>query len=696
MNCSCIYRILNIFTLVCFLTGKSKPKYISLRTSHLTGMDAINLNMKMKLFGFLCALILATHGILAQDISINFGVFDENDQNFTSYSLDEDADAVVMFDKGHSYYIINDNDQFELRFRRECRIKILTEAGLKWSKLEIPIYNDGSFFKKAINVVGRTYNVEDGKVKITPVDPETIVNQRLSKITGVKKVAFPNVKPGSFIEFSYDIAINNPTAMPDWTFQSTIPTIYSSYRVDLIPFFDFVYLLQGTNHFSSTNSSQGRYLKTFGAFEYYDKCHEFVMTTIPAFKSEDFITSKEHYLISMDFQIAQYEYPNRGKIQFLSNWEEIIKEYDSDEDFGGYISKSGNQFKHLINEDDFKGISVEEKFNKVVTAVKRNFKFNNIYSEMATQSSRDFVASKKGSSGDINLFLVGALQEVGLEAYPVLISTRSHGFVSKKYPFTNYFNNVIVAVKVNGELILTDGVDPFCANNQISIDCINDDGLVVNKGEVKWISTDVHAESESKYFVNIRIDSVKTESIVTLLAKDYEALNFTNRIGNYQNTVLKRFSTSEVDIDPTTIKVKLPTESDYTYKLDYSAHCSFAHVQQKLYVKPFLNLGLNENLLIEKERSYPVDMIYPKRVLFNANITIPDGYEIESKPRDYDQENSLVRISYHVLEKDNQLTVQFQYAFKKGTYNPQVYHLLRECYETIVNKSQEMIVLKEK
>ena len=43
----------------------------------------------------------------------------------------------------------------------------------------------------------------------------------------------------------------------------------------------------------------------------------------------------------------------------------------------------------------------------------------------------------------LQILLVSMLRDVGLEAHPVLISTRSHGQVVQVYPLLSQFNDVL-------------------------------------------------------------------------------------------------------------------------------------------------------------------------------------------------------------------------------------------------------------
>ena len=55
------------------------------------------------------------------------------------------------------------------------------------------------------------------------------------------------------------------------------------------------------------------------------------------------------------------------------------------------------------------------------------------------KSVKDLLSSKTGNSAEINLFLAGMLNAAGIEAYPVITSTRSNGKIQSDYPFLQPF-----------------------------------------------------------------------------------------------------------------------------------------------------------------------------------------------------------------------------------------------------------------
>ena len=69
--------------------------------------------------------------------------------------------------------------------------------------------------------------------------------------------------------------------------------------------------------------------------------------------------------------------------------------------------------------------------------------------------------SWSGNSATVNFALISLLRYMGLEAWPLLISTRSNGPIFKDFPLVYQFNHAICHVKVNGKEYILDATVGF-------------------------------------------------------------------------------------------------------------------------------------------------------------------------------------------------------------------------------------------
>src|ERR1700733_1868102 len=187
-----------------------------------------------KLFTFLLSLSIIAPALRAQNVqpytgptTQAFGKVDQADLDMTSCDFEKDANAEILFDKG-SVYLGSD----ALVFDRHVRIKIFNEKGKGQANVKIEYYG-GNHYEYLDKVQAETINSDNGKMVITKVDKKQMFTQSIDRARTVLSFAFPDVKPGSIIEFKY--SINSPSLgdFPDWYFQNDIPTRYSEISKDM-------------------------------------------------------------------------------------------------------------------------------------------------------------------------------------------------------------------------------------------------------------------------------------------------------------------------------------------------------------------------------------------------------------------------------------------------------------------------------
>jgi len=277
----------------------------------------------MKLPFFVCFLLLSI-SMFSQQLKVKFGSISEEEKNMMSYAQDKDAKAVVLFDKGKSMFIDHEGG-YKIRFERHRRVKIFDKKGTDQADIEIPYYIDGygkTEVVKGIKAV--TYNWRDGQFEQKAVKATEIFKDRKSERWASKKFTFPDVQDGSILEYSYVLETPFHFNLPDWTFQDKIPTIYSEYEVGMIPFYEYVYLVQGAKKWDYQNSRLSKLDRSWGSqaesygqsigngVKFNDYIYTYVLKDIPAFKDESYISSINDYIVKMDFQLATFYRPEKS------------------------------------------------------------------------------------------------------------------------------------------------------------------------------------------------------------------------------------------------------------------------------------------------------------------------------------------------------------------------------------------------
>ncbi len=642
-------------------------------------------------------LVLTTVICKGQNFTKEFGIIGKDEIELKEYSLDKEAEAVVLFDIAKSYFVQTES-AFDVVFERATRIKILSEPGIKWAEVEIPFYQEGGIYEKVIDIEAYSYNNENGHINKTTFDVSNTYDEKINNYWNVKKFAIPNVQEGTVLEYKYKINSQYLFNLRDWEFQWRIPVVYSEYEVRMIPFYEYSWLLQGASGFESQNSYVDRGLaRQFGSIKFQDMVHKYIMKDIPAFNNEEFITSINDYIIKLDFQLSKINYPSGGSVNIMTTWNDMIKELLKHPDFGKYVNSSEKLAAKLLNIESIDLKTDRDKFDYILDYAKSNFNWNKFNSKYASKSPKKFVEEKHGNCADINLFVIGLLNAFGVEAKPVLISTRDNGKIKYDYPYTHFFNYVIIQANVEGNRILTDATEILNLNNRIPSRCINDKGLIIQKDKIEWIGLECVFPSEIKTDIQIEIiDNEIINSSISKTATEYDALFYRNNYTDNIETIMKKIDTKNYFIIDTSIMVQNQLNREKPYIISYRQTSNPEIVNDKIYLSPFLDETITDNPLKQRVRTYPIDMTYPAKRAFTSIVLIPEGYKVDYLPTEQKIKNQLFELTYSASSDDNQIIISFDYYFKKSVYSSDDYSKIKFYFREIVKKGNENIVFAKK
>lgn len=637
--------------------------------------------------------VIFWHIVPGQDFPKELGKICNEEYELKQYSQDKNAEALVLFDIGKSYFVRTESS-FDVVFERTTRVKIFSEAGIKWAEVKIPFYQEGNIYENVYDLEAYSYNYENGHIIKTPVNLSNTFDEKISNYWNIKKFAIPNVKEGTIIEYKYKINSQYIFNLRDWEFQWKIPVLYSEYEVKMIPFYEYSWLLQGANKFDSQTSYVDKGLsRQFGPITFNDMVHKYIMKDVSAFDDEEYITSINDYIIKLDFQLSKINYFNGAKVDIITTWENMNKELLKHKDFGKYIQKSEKLATKLLNIDSLKLKTDKERFETVMEYVKGNYNWDKNIGKYTSKTPGKFVEERYGSCADINLFTIGLLNASGIVAKPVLISTRENGKIKYDYPFTHFFNYVIILANVGGDNILTDATEILSLNDRIPTRCINDKGLIIQKDKIEWIGLECFFPSKIITDTQIKIiNNAVINSSITKNATEYDALYYRDNYTDNIETIKKKLETKGYLIIDSTIMVQNQYIKDKPYILSYNQTSKPEIVNEKIYVSPFLNETFSDNPLKQKERTYPIDLIYPQKRIYNSSVLIPEGYKVDYLPSEQMIDNQLFELTYSINSDENQINITFVYYLKESVYPATEYSKIKSYFNEIVKKGNEKIV----
>lgn len=220
----------------------------------------------------------------------------------------------------------------------------------------------------------------------------------------------------------------------------------------------------------------------------------------------------EHYLINDENNTLSFVFFNLSEFNGIDDPYLLISSFTNLEEIG---EKCLNFFKiNELNIEPLKQKAIELAYAKNdTTAVKNIFNFvsNNIsyialewgWGGFYPNNPSQTLNNGYGDCKDKVTLLISLLKIVGINAYPVLLSTRNHYDINLNPPAV-FFNHVIAAVELNDSLILCDPAFKNYAFGDLPLQNRNRSALILFPDSIKYIKT--HSKYESGYTRNIKGD----------------------------------------------------------------------------------------------------------------------------------------------------------------------------------------------
>lgn len=630
------------------------------------------------------------------DYTQEAGKVTQYEMSMTEYEKDKDAEALVIYDLG-KYYFQGDNTRgFLLRMEKRIKIKILKQAGVKYANFEIPYYMEGMDWENIEDIQATTYNFEDGQLKKTELINKNIFEEKINENLQVKKIALADVREGSVIEFSYKLSTPYFFNMRKWDFQGSIPVIQSQLKYRAMPYYEYTYILKGANKLDEMTSKTLNDEIRFGRLVYKEVEYTFGMKDIPAFRDEEFITSAQDYMISLNFQLSKIYYPTGGKREIMTTWPAMCDDFLKNSDFGKYIRNSEKEGKKVIATLDLTDKPVIDKIDIITQYVKSKYNWDGNNGKYAQVGLSDFLKQQKGNVGNINLFLVGLLQAAGVDVYPVVLSTRKNGAISKGHPFQQFFNYVIAMVKVEDKIYFIDATEPLLYFSDLPERCLNIEGLIIKPKSEEWAVIRQKALSigQKDFTLKILPEEGKMAVDAKYIGTGLNAYKYrTIHLGKDNNLSAYLKNDNNIEVKDDKIEVVPVDRLSKPFVFSFSFDAPLENNNNKLFLNPFCNLSISENPFKQTSRSNLVDMVYIRGDIYRSTIEIPEGYKVEYIPESLSVDDNLIAINYAIERDSSKIMVSAGYNLKQSVYQAKDYNSLKMSFANMIKKFSEMIVL---
>lgn len=652
------------------------------------------------LLAFVCFTAKAQTPATTQPTTQPFGKIDIADLEMKACDFEKDANAEVLFDKGNVYF---GADLMSITNEIHRRIKVFNDHGKNEADVHIKFYS-GNHLEYITGLQAQTINLVDGKPEITKLDKKLIYTKVIDKNNSEITFTFPDVKPGSVLEYKYSLNANSYRDFPDWEFQDHIPVRYSELYTS-IP--DVFYFRPNSNlsialaKFKTTSDSRSM-LDGGHAYPYNLENTLRALVNVPSLPNEPFMSSYRDNVQSIRFQLVTVKPIGGFVINHSDTWAKVGGILADDEDFGGQLKRKVNGEEAIIAKA--KAIKlIDQRIAYLFNEVKSTMKWDGTDRWYTIDGTSRAWQNKTGNATEINLILYHLLKQSGVEAYPMVVSTREHGRVMPFYTSLVQFNRGVVYVPVDtAKRYVLDASGKYNMYNETPAELLNSSGLYIDKSkdlyDIVTLKTDEPARES--VFVNAEIKAGgKVEGNVQISSSSYNKINVVDRYktdGEKKYVDFLRHDDNNVKL--TGLKLEnmevdsLPLMQKFDFNLDLAGSD-----ENYIYLNPNLFSALKTNPFLSENRQTDIEFGYNRSYSINGIFKMPAGYKADALPKSAsmvmpDKSFTFKRI---VAEQDGSIVIRYNVSYNVPEYDkanyPDFYAFFKKMHEML----NEVIVLKK-
>ena len=416
-------------------------------------------------------------------------------------------------------------------------------------------------------------------------------------------------------------------------------------------------------------------------------------------KEESFTSTINNYVSKIEFQLSEYRHPLTYR-NMMGTWAQLSENLMKFELFGEAFGKGNNWLKDVIKPLVAGAANDTEKARRIYAWLRDNITCTDYSDVIMNQSIKNVMKSKNGSVADINLLLVAMLRYENIEADPVLLSTRSNGFIYPLYPLLSRFNYVVCRAALDGKNVFLDATEPRLGFGLLPLRCYNGQARVMDKEATPVSLESDMVKENSMTSVFLITENGKIVGSMQQTPGIYKSWSMRNQLKEKGQDEMIKDIKKDFGVNVEISNVKIDSLDKYEDRLGLSFDFDFTDANEDIiYLNPMFGEGYKDNPFKSADRKYPVEMPYTLDEVYTMQIEVPAGYEIDELPKQMvvklNEEGDGV-FEYRLSNSGSTISLRSRLTMKRSVFVPEEYEMLREFFNLIVKKHNEQIVFKKK
>ena len=358
-------------------------------------------------------------------------------------------------------------------------------------------------------------------------------------------------------------------------------------------------------------------------------------------------------------------------LDYARTWEQIDQMLLDDNDLGKQLSDHSPLAKELKEAKIEEIASEQERAAAVFKLVMSKVDWDGTY-KMWPANTAETMKKGSGSNADINMLLIQALQEVGINAAPVVLRTRDQGLLPHNFPSITKLSSFVIAIipKVGSTYTYLDASSKNGYLNVLTEPLLVEKARLVMKGKKsQWVNLQKITKSQKSTIIDATLSADgKLTGTQTTRYEGLAAMKYRQEKG-----------ISEFAPDATE-----------TTELNIQGEVKDGQITVCPYPQPV------ENPFKAETRKMPVEFpcLGTERVVMN--ITLPEGMSFVGEPR-----NTIITTQDKGLEgrifttpSEGKVQMTSQFNINKISHSEKSYPDLRQIFDMLSAFTTEKINIK--
>jgi len=572
------------------------------------------------------------------------------------------------------------------------RIKILTDAGLKYADVEIPFVQGaeriGSIQARTIRPDGSTVNF-DG----TTYDKPITKSQRVRYLA--KTFTLPEAGVGSILEYRYEHALPYGWVYDShWILSQELFTRLG--RFSMVPNRTFT-MIWSWPHGLPPGTDPPKMAHDKIRLEVHD---------IPAVVEEEHMPPENELGFRVDFIYDAEEIARHDPVEFWKLYGKRLY---------GHVQQFCDRRRAMekaVAQITEPGDSPESKLRKLYARIQRihNISYASEAEREAKQEQSASIHNVEdvwnqgyGDAEQITWLFLALARAAGTDAYSVVVATRDRYFFDHRYMNPTELNSDVVLVKLDGKDIYLEPGVPFTPFGMLPWYETGVEGLSLDKAGGTWVRTPTPTPADARIerHGTFKLNSGRLEGKVTVTYTGLEAS--WRRLAEHSEDDAAKRTFLEQDLEgyiPVGVHVKLTNSPDWDgwdtplaaeYELEIPGWAAPAGRRALL---PMGVFGAAEKHSFEHAvRVHPLYFNYRYQHVDDVTIDIPASWHLDSVPKPSFVDLTGLTFKEATENQKDSLHVRRELTLNVSLVDVKHYDTVRQFFQTVRSADEEPAVL---